>query len=346
MEIRLAGASFAAVMLFSVFAHAAPVAEKTCNSISERMSFLDKNASFTVNVFPQNEPSLGSGVVFKDKEGLGIITNNHVISNSPYAAYVVFFGTENAVKVNIIGRDPSLDIALLSVPDRLPLSVTLFDLNKQPLDVSIGDEVYAVGYARGTWMPSVGWMNSKSSAGSPIFFTHQAPLQPGNSGGPLLRFTEKCVTEVVGINTMMGTVGLLSFSVPMKYVKKMLPRLRTEKIVEHAYTGLRMFDVKKLPPPLFEQKAQREYRGESGIFVFSVAPDSPGDKAGVKAGDLITELKYKGQVVPFKNADDLFVTIFFDFKPKDEIELVTKRGTQTLKRTIILEGTTDSPDSK
>lgn len=342
MNKRLAITSFCASLLLSVSAHANQK-ENTCDSVSSRMAFLDKNASFTVNVFPQNKFSLGSGIVFKDKEGWGIITNNHVVGDSPFAAYVVFLGEDKITKVTIVGRDPALDIALLSVPDRVPPSVTPIDLSKHLRGAEVGDEVYAVGYARGAWMPTVGWVNSKTSPISPIFFTHQTPLQPGNSGGPLVYFKEKCDIEVVGVNTggIPGGVNLVAVS--LKHVKKMLPRLRSEKVVEHAYTGLHMFDVQKLPPPVFEKITRRQYQGESGVFVVATDLGSPAEKAGMQAGDIITELKYTGQSVSFKNAEDLFMRIFFDFKPKDEIEFVTKRGTQSFIRKIVLGGTKEPP---
>ena len=104
-----------------------------------------------------------------------------------------------------------------------------------------------------------------------------------------------------------------------------------------------MLDVKKVPPPLFEQIVKRQYQGESGVFVFRVAPSSPAEKAGIQAGDIITELKYAGHPVPFKDAEDLYIRIFFDFKPKNEIELVTKRGTQSFTRKVTLGGTTEPP---
>ena len=306
--------------------------------VGKEMKIINEESPYAVSIF--TDTGSGSGFVFKNAQGKWeLLTNNHVVGGAA-TIWVQFYKEEIFHKVAVLGRDPSLDLALAEISFPLPLNIVSAQLG-QTRNLKVGDRVYALGNPFGVRSVSVGWVNALGSAFSPLFFSSQTPIHSGNSGGAMFRFNEKGLREVIGMNTAIIKPGIssstLAFTTHIDYIKKILPRLRAERVVEHAFVGADFEDIKKIPPPLFEKITNAPYPPrEFGVMVAQVVPGSPAAQSNLQPGDLIVEMKYRNTVIPFSDAQSLWERIFFDFRPQQELVLTTKRGEHTLVRSVIL----------
>src|SRR5919204_1205950 len=191
---------------------------------------------------PQRGVATGSGFVL-DKDG-HVLTNSHVVSGAKDVT--VRFGKQDPVKAQIVGRDPSTDLAVLKVD---PSKTTLHPL---PLGnsakVEIGDEAIAIGNPFGLENTvTTGIISAiQRSISSPNGFNidnviqTDASINPGNSGGPLLDGNGR----VIGINAQIetgggggGSVGI-GFAIPINTAKQVVPKLEKSGQIQHAYIGV------------------------------------------------------------------------------------------------------------
>jgi S1-C subfamily serine protease len=243
------------------------------------------------NVSGADQQALGSGFVV-DKNG-HIVTNYHVVQGAN--AIRVGFSNRDTVEAKLVGSDPSTDIAVLRV------SVDANALTPLPLGdsdrVRVGDPVVAIGNPFGLDRTATAGIISAlqrliTSPDPRFSIDHviqtDAPINKGNSGGPLL----DAQGEVIGVNTQIETGGVstgnvgIGFAVPAKTVKNVLGQILSTGHVEHPYLGI---TGKPITPDVYEA-----YRlpVEEGVLVESVAKDSGAAKAGVMAGD--TEVVVSG----------------------------------------------------
>jgi len=230
------------------------------------------------------QQALGSGFVV-DKNG-HIVTNYHVVQGANEIR--VGFSNRDTVEAKLVGSDPSTDIAVLRV------SVDANALTPLPLGdsdrVRVGDPVVAIGNPFGLDRTATAGIISAlqrliTSPDPRFSIDHviqtDAPINKGNSGGPLLN----AHGEVIGVNTQIETGGVstgnvgIGFAVPAKTVKNVLGQILSNGHVEHPYLGI---VGKPITPDVFQA-----YRlpVEQGVLVESVAKDSGAAKAGVMAGD-------------------------------------------------------------
>jgi len=229
--------------------------------------------------------SLGSGVIVS-KEG-HILTNNHVVADMEKVEVELSDGrTEPA---EIIGTDPETDIAVLKIKAK--------DLTPLPLgnsdNVQVGQLAFAIGNPLGL-QESVtrGIISAKSRVfddSSMGFFQTDAAINEGNSGGPLVNVRG----EIIGINTRIasqsgGSQGL-GFAVPSNVARRTMESLIKLGRVVHGYLGV---VIQQLTPELAAQAGATN--GAKGALVTGVAPGSPGEKAGLKSGDIITKFNGRG----------------------------------------------------
>ncbi len=243
------------------------------------------------NVSGADQQALGSGFVV-DKNG-HIVTNYHVVQGANEIR--VGFSNRDTVEAKLVGSDPSTDIAVLRV------NVDANALTPLPLGdsdrVRVGDPVVAIGNPFGLDRTATAGIISAlqrliTSPDPRFSIDHviqtDAPINKGNSGGPLL----DAQGEVIGVNTQIETGGVstgnvgIGFAVPAKTVKNVLGQILSTGHVEHPYLGI---TGKPITPDVYEA-----YRlpVEEGVLVESVAKDSGAAKAGVMAGD--TEVVVSG----------------------------------------------------
>jgi serine protease Do len=231
---------------------------------------------------PQERQSsaLGSGFII-DTKGI-VVTNNHVIEGAE--DIVVQVNGEKKFKAKVIGADPLSDIAVLQIETKEKfIPVKFGDSDK----ARIGDWVIAIGNPfglGGTVTSGIISARNRSIGLSRYedYIQTDASINSGNSGGPLFDMTG----DVIGINTAIlgrsGNVGI-GFSIPSNSAKIVIDQLIEFGETKRGWLGVRIQDVTK---EIADVEKLDEPRG---ALVASVAPNSPSEKAGVKAGDIILE---------------------------------------------------------
>jgi len=231
---------------------------------------------------PQERQSaaLGSGFII-DEKGI-VITNNHVIQDAKDIVVQINGGKKFEAKV--IGADPLSDIAVLQIVTKEKfIPVKFGDSDK----ARIGDWVIAIGNPfglGGTVTSGIISARNRSIGLSRYedYIQTDASINQGNSGGPLFDMNG----NVIGINTAIlgrsGNVGI-GFSIPSNSAKIVIDQLIEFGETKRGWLGVRIQDVTKEIADVEKLDKPR------GALVASVAENSPSDKAGVKAGDIILE---------------------------------------------------------
>jgi serine protease Do len=268
---------------------------------------------------PQIEHGMGSGVVISPNGY--IITNNHVIDG----AVVIRVTTHDrrVLKAKLIGADPLTDLAVLKVDESNMASVPWGDSTQ----VKVGQSVLAFGNPYGFRFTVTRGIVSALNRANPDptnrskpgeFIQTDAAINPGNSGGPLVNARG----EVVGINTFLvspsGTFSGMGFAIPTQIVKPTVDTLIRDGKVRHGRIGIGISDVTPENAKFFGDSAAM------GGVVTQVEPDSPGAKAGLQIGDVITAID--GQKI--NDAGELQV-IVGQKQPGTKVELTVLRNGKT-----------------
>ena len=310
-------------------------------------------AQDTPNLFPltpenqaprQSEQALGSGFVI-DKAG-HIVTNYHVIEGADEIE--VSFSNQDTLKAKIVGSDPSTDIAVLRV-EASSRGLTPLELGNSD-DVRVGDPVVAIGNPFGLDRTATAGIVSavqRRSITAPNGFTidhviqTDAPINEGNSGGPLL--SEQA--QVIGVNSQISTAGGstgnvgIGFAVPSNTVKQVVAQLIATGKVDRAFIGIGGSTITPELARVFRLPV------DTGVLVEKVGDGTAAERAGLEAGT--TETVVSGQsytlggdvivaadgkrVASIENLRDILAK----HKPGDKIELQIYRGTK--KQTVEIE---------
>jgi len=231
---------------------------------------------------PQERKSsaLGSGFIINEK-GI-VVTNNHVIQDAK--DIIIRVNGDKEFKAKVIGKDPLSDIAVLQLETKEKfIPVKFGDSDK----ARIGDWVIAIGNPfglGGTVTSGIISARNRSIGLSRYedYIQTDASINQGNSGGPLFDMNG----DVIGINTAIlgrnGSIGI-GFSIPSNSAKIVIDQLIEFGETKRGWLGVRIQDVTKEIADIEKLDKPR------GALVASVAENSPSDKAGVKAGDIILE---------------------------------------------------------
>jgi S1-C subfamily serine protease len=281
---------------------------------------------------PQSATSLGSGFVV-DKDGY-IVTNYHVIEDA--SDVEVNFSGDDRVPAKIVGSDPSTDLAVLKIGAQAS-ALTPLPLGNSDA-VHVGDAVVAIGNPFGLERSVTAGIVSalQRDITAPNGYTidkviqTDAPINRGNSGGPLLNARG----EVIGVNSQIesetgGNVGI-GFAVPVNTVKEVVSQIKQSGKVEHAYLGVQMQAIDQQLAETFKLPV------EEGVLIVAVVDGSPADEAGLKGGDkevIVSGASYVlgGDIVtqtdgqPVATPDDLRRMIM-EKDPGDSMTLDIHRG--------------------
>jgi len=230
--------------------------------------------------------ALGSGFII-DKKGI-VVTNNHVIQGAE--DILVSVNGSREYKAKLIGADPYMDLAVLEIESEdefIPVSFGNSDKAR------IGDWVIAIGNPFGFGGTVTSGIISSRNRDIGLtryddFIQTDASINQGNSGGPLFNLDGK----VIGINTAIiapgssGSIGI-GFAIPANPASKVIDQLVKFGETKRGWLGVRIQEVTK-DIALLEKLEKPE-----GALVASVSENSPADKAGVKAGDIILEFDGK-----------------------------------------------------
>jgi S1-C subfamily serine protease len=242
------------------------------------------------NVFGEEEQrqgtATGSGIVI-DANGT-ILTNYHVIENA--IKVTVSFEKGQSVEAQVVGKDPSDDLAILRVPTD---GLTLHPLKLgDSSGVQVGDPVYAIGnpfdLERTLTTGVISALQRRITAPNGFEIDNvlqtDAPINPGNSGGPLLN----AEGEVIGINSQIetggsgddGSVGI-GFSIPINTAKSKIAELEKGGTVRGAYLGLTSLTIDGSLSAL-------NLPVKSGALVQKVEPGTAAANAGIHGGTINT----------------------------------------------------------
>ena len=231
--------------------------------------------------------SLGSGFII-DSKGT-VVTNNHVISG---ADDILVRVGDKEYKATVVGADPYMDIAVLKMQTKDKFTPVSFgDSDK----ARVGDWAVAIGNPFGLGGSVTAGIISARNRDINLtryddFIQTDASINQGNSGGPLFNLQGK----VIGINTAIiapgqsGSIGI-GFAIPANAASNVIDQLIKFGETKRGWLGVRIQEVTK------EIAEVEKLKKPQGALVASVGENSPADKAGIKAGDII--LNFDGKII-------------------------------------------------
>ena len=253
--------------------------------------------------------ALGSGVII-NKEGY-LLTNNHVISDAEEIIVSLYDGRE--VKATIIGSDPETDLAVLKIPVKGLRSITL----GEPQKTRIGDVVLAIGnpFSVGQTVTQ-GIISATGRHGLGInvyenFLQTDAAINPGNSA-------------ILNNKTSGSAVGI-GFAIPADIAVNIMNDIITSGQAIRGWLGI---EARTLNESII-----RTYnlQNSSGVIITSTYPNGPADKAGIKAGDIITHINQQ----PIINGRE-GMNLIANVRPNDSVQITIARNKQKLQLNAIV----------
>ena len=236
-----------------------------------------------------------SGIVWS-KDGV-IVTAHHVLERDDRLR--VGFGGEEKVEAQLVGRDPSTDLAVLKADQKGLTQADWAELE----GLKVGHLVLALGRPGRTVQATLGIVsalgtNWRTAAGGMVdrYLQTDVVMYPGFSGGALVDVEGK----VLGLNT--SALGGVSLTIPTSTVRRVTQALLTDGKVRRGYLGVGVQPV-RLPEALVEELGQ-----ETGLILVSVEPGSPADKGGLTLGDSLLSLDGN----PLRRLDELLDLLSHD----------------------------------
>ena len=284
---------------------------------------------FRIPSQPQNrmEHGLGSGVIISP-DGY-IVTNNHVIDGA--VDIRVTMSNREVLPAKLIGADPLTDLAVIKVNGtNLPSVPWGNSANLHP-----GQTVLAFGNPYGFRFTVTRGIISALNRPNPDpsdrrkpgeFIQTDAAINPGNSGGALV----DARGELIGINTFLisssGSFAGMGFAIPTQIAEPTVQTLIRDGKITHAFIGIQISDLTPDNAKFFDMKKAE------GALVAEVQPDAPGAKAGLRTGDVITEIDGK----PVTDAGELQMLVA-QKRPGDTIHLQVVRESKPTTIAVTLE---------
>jgi S1-C subfamily serine protease len=304
----------------------------------------DSRGVVSVDVAATSEAGPGGGSGFVVDEAGHVVTNQHVVEGAEEIS--VRFADGVRREAEVVGQDPSTDVALIKVdaPKAALEPLTLGDSNS----VGVGEAVIAIGNPLNIGISVT--TGIVSGLGRPITAPNDytindavqtdAAISPGNSGGPLLDSRG----TVIGVNAQIasesGGFEGIGFAVPIDTVKDVIKQLITDGKVVHGYIGVSMYQLGIDELSAYAGLSEKDLRQQYGLpgngaIVSEVTPDGPAEKAGIRGGG---EKEIEGIPVPM---GDVITGIEGDpvSSSEDVIEVVNSvRPGERLLMTVVTPG--------
>ena len=260
------------------------------DDIPEEFKFFFGPDMFDRDRAPRNFKSLGSGAIINAEKGY-VLTNNHVIKDADKITVQLHDGRE--FKAKVIGADEMSDVALIQVEKPKNLTaLKLADSDK----LRVGDFTVAIGNPFGLGqtvtsgiVSALGRSMGSDSGTYENYIQTDAAVNRGNSGGPLINLNG----ELIGINTAIlspsgGNAGI-AFAIPSNMANNLVQQILEFGEVRRGMLGIKGGELNADLAQAFDIEAKK------GAFISEVMPGSAADKAGLKAGDVITAIN--GQAI-------------------------------------------------
>jgi putative serine protease PepD len=277
----------------------------------------------------------GSGEFYQS--GGYILTNNHVVANAASGAAIeVVLSNGQKVPATLVGRDPLTDLAVIKAPEAESPQVIALGTSS---DLQVGQPVVVVGaplglsnsvtsgivsaLARTVEVPGAG---SSQNALLADAIQTDAAINPGNSGGALVN----CSGQLVGVPSAGaavpgsggGSIGL-GFAIPVDIAQAVANELIATGHVNHASFGIQVAPV---TGPIAQRAGVTQ-----GLYVTAVQANGPAASAGLRPGDIITEVQGQPATSP-----DQLVALTITMKAGDKVDLTYVRAGQTHETTVTL----------
>ncbi len=258
-----------------------------------------------------NRSGLGSGVIVDSARGY-VLTNNHVVADADEVEVILQDG--RSLKAEWIRTDPKTDLAVIKIEPKQLLSIALGDSDQ----MEVGDWVLAIGSPEGLEQTvTAGIISAKGRRTREDRYENylqtDAAINHGNSGGPLVNMRG----EIIGINTAIvsrsGAYAGIGLSIPSKLVKQIMQQLIEKGKVSRGYLGINFEGV------------------DAGVLVKVVLRGSPGDRGGIRVGDVITALNGKA----LADGQDFRYRIAW-MTPGSKQEFTVRRKGKTVTLTVTL----------
>lgn len=289
------------------------------------------------------EAGTGSGVIYKIADGIAyVVTNQHVIEGADSVEVVLHDDTH--VEAEIIGGDIFSDLAVIRMPaDSVDKTIEIGTSGT----VKVGEPAIAIGNPLGLMFSSTVTQGVISGTertipidldldGRPDWQAEviqtDAAINPGNSGGALINI----YGQLIGINSMKineAAVEGLGFAIPIDYALPIMDELENKGVVDRPFLGVEIYSLDEIPHREWEQTLQLPRKITGGIYIWSIQPLSPADKAGLERLDVITELD--GKVV--ENVIELRKILYQEKNIGDTMHIVYYRNGDRFETTVTLE---------
>ena len=270
----------------------ADVAEEVMPSIVSITNTSVQTVRSWFQSYEQEVQGAGSGIIIgQTKDEILVATNNHVIEGA--RDITVSFCDDSSVAATVKGTDSAMDLAVLAVKVSDMEDETLGKIKVAALgssdDIRVGESSIAIGNALGYGQSvTVGYISALDrevdTEGKKMkLIQTDAAINPGNSGGALLN----AKGEVIGINTMKyvdSTVEGMGYAIPISKAIPVINDLMNAKVIkesEQGYLGIQGNDI--------TDEYAANFNMPNGVYVVKILDDSPADKCGLKAGDIITK---------------------------------------------------------
>jgi putative serine protease PepD len=311
------------------------VASAVCNASVVADQVVPSVVTIEVGRSSAGAPSTGSGEFYQ--EGGYILTNNHVVANAASGASMeVMLSDGQRAPAALVGRDPLTDLAVIKAPNAQSPQVIALGSSA---DLEVGQPVVVVGaplglsntvtsgivsaLARTVEVPGGGSLPSALLADA---VQTDAAINPGNSGGAMV----DCNGQLVGIPSAGaaipgsggGSIGL-GFAIPVDIAKTVANELIATGHVTHASFGM---EVAPVTPPIAQRTGLPQ-----GLYVTAVQSGGPAAMAGLRVGDVITEIQGQPAAAP-----EQLVELTITMKAGDRIDLTYVRAGHTHQTTVTL----------
>jgi len=271
----------------------------------------------------QPENSLGSGVIVSE-QGL-ILTNNHVVASADEIEIALADGRKMSAKV--VGTDPDTDLALIKIEaDNLP-AITFASSDK----LNVGDVVLAIGNPFGVGQTvtqgiiSALGRNHLGINTFENFIQTDASINPGNSGGALIDTDG----SLVGINSAIysrsgGSMGI-GFAIPATLARQVMDQIVSQGNVTRGWIGIEAQDITPELAESFKLKAAE------GALIAGVLKNSPAEKAGLRAGDVLLTIDNK----PIEDTSNM-LNLIAALPPNQKATFKIARAEQRLNIAVLI----------
>ncbi|MBZ2175671.1 trypsin-like peptidase domain-containing protein [Schnuerera sp. xch1] len=278
-------------------------------------------------IWEREVEGIGSGVIV-DPNGY-ILTNSHVVADGEARRINVLFENGDTVEGQVLWNDAALDLAVVKVQIKgLPVA----DLGDSD-SLEVGQVAVAIGNPLGLDFQRTVTAGVISGLNRSIrldeynvmenLIQTDASINPGNSGGPLLNSKG----EVIGINTAKVQTGEgLGFAIPINTVKPIIREVIDTGNFETVYMGIAGTEVE-----IYERQLGVDLESvDSGIIVLEISSGSPADKAGLRSGDVITEIDNRDV-----DSMNQLKRILYNYKQGDEVTINIVRNGEQLSIDIV-----------